>query len=169
MWLLIHAGIKINDMINVEQSNYCCGPYFIFMSSSHGNVFQTSGPSWEESNDHRWIPLTKGQQCGALIFHLLNKLLNKQSSCRLSEGTWCSYDVIVMNLFSQDVPLKGLPVDLRKYRQHTFSGVSITQNQDGASHLFCVSKKGFLFEIDNQRRIVRVQNLKVIDLQLSMV
>ena len=84
-------------------------------------------------------------------------------------GARCSCDVFVMNLFSQDVPLKGFPVDLRKYRQHAFSGVSIRQNQDGTSHVFCVSKKGFLLEINNQRRIVRVQNLKVIDLQLSMV
>ena len=39
------------------------------MTSWHGNALHITGPLWGESTGHQWIPLTKGQQCGSLIFH----------------------------------------------------------------------------------------------------
>ena len=29
------------------------------MTSSNGNIFRVTGPLWEESTSHRWIPLMK--------------------------------------------------------------------------------------------------------------
>ena len=39
---------------------------------SNGNTFRVTSPLWEESTGHRWIPLTKGQWRGALMFFLWN-------------------------------------------------------------------------------------------------
>ena len=33
--------------------------YFSMVTSSNGNIFRVTGPLWEESTGHRWIPLTK--------------------------------------------------------------------------------------------------------------
>ena len=52
------------------------------MTSSNGNIFRVTGPLCGEFTGHRWIPLTKGQWRGALMFSLicaLNKRLSKQS------------------------------------------------------------------------------------------
>ena len=35
------------------------GPITLTMTSSYGNIFRATGPLWEESTGHRWIPLTK--------------------------------------------------------------------------------------------------------------
>ena len=35
------------------------------MTSSQGNALHIAGPLWGESIGARWIPLTKGQKCGA--------------------------------------------------------------------------------------------------------
>ena len=35
-----------------------------------GNAFRITVPLWGVPNDHQWIPFTKGQQCGPLLFHL---------------------------------------------------------------------------------------------------
>ena len=51
-------------------------------ASSNGSIFRVSGPLCGEFTGHRWIPLTKGQWRGALMFSLIcafNKRLNKQS------------------------------------------------------------------------------------------
>ena len=57
----------------------------LIMTSSNGNIFRVTGPLCGEFTGHRWIPLTKGQWHGALMFSLicaLNKQLSKQSlSC----------------------------------------------------------------------------------------
>ena len=52
----------------------------VMMTSS--NFFRVTGPLCGEFTGHRWIPLTKGQWHGALMFSLicaLNKRLSKQS------------------------------------------------------------------------------------------
>ena len=71
------------------------------MTSSNGNIFRVTGPLYGEFTGHWWIPRTKGQWRGALMFSLiwgLNKRVSKQSrrcwfetpSCSL----WCHCDVI---------------------------------------------------------------------------
>ena len=40
------------------------------MTSSDGNIFRGTGPSWGEFTGHRWIPL-KGLWRGALMFSLI--------------------------------------------------------------------------------------------------
>ena len=46
------------------------GAKFI-MTSSNGKIFHVTGPLCEEFTGHRWIPRTKGQWCGALMFPLI--------------------------------------------------------------------------------------------------
>ena len=41
------------------------------MMSSTWNIFCVTGPLWGEFTGHRWIPLTKGQWRGALMFSLI--------------------------------------------------------------------------------------------------
>ena len=51
-------------------------------TSSNGNIFRVTGPLCGEFTGHRWIPVTKGQWRGALMFSLicaLYKRLGKQS------------------------------------------------------------------------------------------
>ena len=38
------------------------------MMSSNENIYRVNGPLWGESTGDRWIPLTKGQWSGALLF-----------------------------------------------------------------------------------------------------
>ena len=89
---------KENDEISQEIGAYeslrdivSLGSYehrFIFydgyhmMTSSNGNIFRVTGPLCGEFTGHRWIPLTKGQWCRALVVFFicaLNKRLGKQS------------------------------------------------------------------------------------------
>ena len=37
----------------------------------HGNAFCVTVPLWGESTGHKWIPLTKGQQCQLMFISLL--------------------------------------------------------------------------------------------------
>ena len=56
------------------KDQYCIGQRKIpldMTTSWHGNAFGFTGPLCRESTGNRWIPSTKGQQCGALIFSLL--------------------------------------------------------------------------------------------------
>ena len=57
------------------------------MTSSNGNIFRVTGPLWEESTDHRWIPLTKPVTRSFDVFFdlRLNKRLIKQSRRRWFE------------------------------------------------------------------------------------
>ena len=46
-------------------------PYAVgacMMTSSNGNFFRVTGPLWGESTGQRWIPLTKGEWRGSLMF-----------------------------------------------------------------------------------------------------
>ena len=45
-----------------------CYSQVSMMTSSHGRAFLITGPLWGESTGHRWIPLTKDQWCGSLVF-----------------------------------------------------------------------------------------------------
>ena len=53
-----HGGVK------QKQSMY-------MMMSWHRYTCCMTGPLWGESTGHRWITLTKGQSCNALMFSLL--------------------------------------------------------------------------------------------------
>ena len=48
----------------------------IMMTSSNGNIFRVTGPSWVEFTDHRWIPLTKTSD--AELWFFFNVRLNKR-------------------------------------------------------------------------------------------
>ena len=68
-------------MRGADQMIHCL---FTAMTLCYGNAFHITGPLWGESTGHRWIPLTKGQQYGTMMFPLsltLNNILNIQSSC----------------------------------------------------------------------------------------
>ena len=56
----------IQDQNQINTANIRC-----MMMSSHGNFFHITGPWWGESTGHRWIPLTKGQWCRALMLSLM--------------------------------------------------------------------------------------------------
>ena len=62
------------------------------------NRFPHHQPLWGEPTRHQWIPLTEGQQYGALMFPLsanLNKLLNEQPSDLWNETPKRTYDVTI--------------------------------------------------------------------------
>ena len=66
-------------------------------TSCHGNDFRITGPLREETTGDRWIPLTKGQQCGLWVFSLLCAwTICKQLSCRWFETPWRSRNDTVM-------------------------------------------------------------------------
>ena len=60
------------------------------------NSFWITGPLWVESTSQRWIPLTKGLYCRAVIFSLLFTEQaveqTKQSSCQPFEMPWSSWE-----------------------------------------------------------------------------
>ena len=72
------------------------------MTSLHENAFRITGRLWRESTDYRWIPLTKGQWCGAFMFPFLwwtNNSTNcwpKHSRGRWIEMSWRLSDIAVI-------------------------------------------------------------------------
>ena len=46
------------------------------MTSSNGNTFRVTGPLCGEFTGHRWIPRTKSQWCGTLMFSLIYAWIN---------------------------------------------------------------------------------------------
>ena len=74
------------DIMHSEQ-------YAVFqktMTPCHGNAFCIAGPLWGESIGYRWIPLTKGQYCRALVSCLLlsrTSCWNPKKTVELS-GIW---------------------------------------------------------------------------------
>ena len=47
----------------------------------YGNTFLITGPLWGESTGHRWIPLTKDQWCGSLMF--MSFWTNSREACEM--------------------------------------------------------------------------------------
>ena len=54
------------------------------MTSSNGNIFRVTGPLWQDSIGHWWIPLTKvsDEELWCFLYVRLNKRLSKQTRCR---------------------------------------------------------------------------------------
>ena len=73
----------------------CC----YMMTSLNGNIVRVTGPLWWEFTSCRWIPLTKGQWRGALIFSLIcawtNEWVNNRDAGDLRRHR-AHYDVTVM-------------------------------------------------------------------------
>ena len=73
--------------------------YVIMMTSSNGNIFRVTGHLCGEFTGPRWIPHTKGQWRGALMFTLIwariNGWVNKCEAGDLRRNL-AHYDVIVM-------------------------------------------------------------------------
>ena len=78
--------------------------YYDMMPSLHGNAFHSADTLWRESTSHWWIPLTKGQQYGALMFPLL-------LTCT---GCWTN------NKVDDDLMLMTCDITVRQY-YHTYS------------------------------------------------
>ena len=89
IWINTSCEFIMNDCITTtKQSTTKPCAYFLgytvvkndncihkVITSSHGNAFRITGFLWGEANGHRWIPTTKGQWRGLLIFPLINVLL----------------------------------------------------------------------------------------------
>ena len=71
----------------------------LLMTSSNENLFRVTGPLCGEFTGHRWIPRTKGQWRGALMFSLncawVNGWVNNREAGDLRRHR-AHYDVIVM-------------------------------------------------------------------------
>ena len=79
------------------------------MASWIGQTFCNTGPLW----DHQWVPFTKGQWFGALMFLLMSACKNCWTN---SWEAWikmsrCSFDISVMN----DPTVSNLHVNLSTY------------------------------------------------------
>ena len=74
------------------------------MMSWHGSTFHIAGPLWGESTDHQWIPLTKGQWCGALMFPLFLAWTNCWTNNRVPGDLRClnTHVTNVIHFFSHD-------------------------------------------------------------------
>ena len=59
--------------------------YKLHDDASNGNIFRVTGPLLGESNDHRWIPLTKATDAELFFDLRLNKRLSKQTRRRWFE------------------------------------------------------------------------------------
>ena len=72
------------------------------MTSSNGNIFRVTGPLCGEFTGDLWIPHTKGQRRGALMFPLIcdwiNGWVNNRGVGDLTRH-WAHYDVTVMNIW----------------------------------------------------------------------
>ena len=70
----------------------------LIITSSNGNIFRVTGPSWRESIGHRWIPLTKAPVTRSFdaLFVLGLKRMSKQARRRWFETHCSHYDVTVM-------------------------------------------------------------------------
>ena len=56
------------------------------------SAFSITSPLWGESTSHWWIPLTKSQWCGALIFPLMSALTNCWANSREAGELKCLVD-----------------------------------------------------------------------------
>ena len=94
------------DFTEIFNGEYCCPeaiaiPVLLscshIMMSSNGNIFCITGPLWEESTGHRWIPLTKASDAELWFFlSVLIKQLSKHSRRHWLRRHCIHYDVTVM-------------------------------------------------------------------------
>ena len=71
--------------------------HYNIKTSQHWNTSQINDPLWGESTSHQWIFLTKSVIWSFVFYVLnLNKLLNKQASCRLFSRPSHSSDILAM-------------------------------------------------------------------------
>ena len=86
----------------IDQTHYVwkLPPSWFLVSSSHGNAFGIGALFRMESIGHRRISHRNNQQFATMMFFFIsiNKLLNKQSLCRLFETPWRSRDVPIVEL-----------------------------------------------------------------------
>ena len=97
--IVCHTAHRPGENIVAAEDKHNRVRIAVMTALSHGNDFHIIGPLCGESTGHRWIPLTKGQLCEALMYFfviILIKVLNKQLSWRLFYTLWRWYDVNVM-------------------------------------------------------------------------
>ena len=79
--------------------HWSCVKHVYMMMSSNGNIFRVTGPLCREFTGHRWIPRTKGQWRGALMFSLISAWINSWVNNREAGDLRCNrahYDVSVL-------------------------------------------------------------------------
>ena len=83
--------------LNVFGETYFHYLYFlnIIMTSSIGHIFRITGPLWEESTRHRWIPLTKASEEELWCFLYLPEQTVEQTI-----GTQVIWDAIALIMMS---------------------------------------------------------------------
>ena len=81
MELPVTKGIMITRPVCLLQRGSGLDVHYIYeyynkigchmLKSSRGNVFNITGPLGKESVGHVWFPLTRGQQCEAVVFYFI--------------------------------------------------------------------------------------------------
>ena len=61
-------------------------PWHSMITSSNGSIFRVTGPLWEESTGHRWIPLTKASNAELWFFSLISAWTNGWANNRRDAG-----------------------------------------------------------------------------------
>ena len=103
-YTILHKGWRAVNMhqyigSGLLQDGRSSLPELIVMTTN-GNIFRVTGPLCGEFTGHRWIPRTKGQWRGALMFSLIcawtNSWANNGYAGDLRRYR-AHYDVIIMN------------------------------------------------------------------------
>ena len=66
---LWHPATRQSHFIGEIDTSHQQGPHST--TGWYGNAWQSTGPLWRESTGHRWIPLTRSQECRPVMFLLL--------------------------------------------------------------------------------------------------
>ena len=103
-WIFIEFRISIEIcLVGRAPALYSVIATIFMMTSSNGNIFRATGPLCGAFTGHRWIPLTKANDAGALKFSLIcawtNGGVNNRDAGDLRRHR-AHYDVAVMSAFN---------------------------------------------------------------------
>ena len=102
MWLLIHAGNKVNPSIVLVKGTHLFSLAVFMMTSSNGNIFRVTGHLCGEFTGPGEFPAQRPVTRSFDVFfdRRLNKQLSKQSWGWWFETHRAHYDVIVMKIMT---------------------------------------------------------------------
>ena len=144
--------IRNTDINFFYASSYGYSKYhskiFVFMMmSSNGNIFRVTGHLCREFTGHQWIPCTKGQWRGALMFSLicawLNGWVNTRGAGELRRHR-AHYDVTVMSQRTL-TPRLPPPLPASEYAMRTMATNNVTA-------IVALGRKVILDAMDEIRR-----------------
>ena len=78
------GGAMHDIALTCDQQFVCLSTGFFKLAKRQTSKLHIVGPLWGESTSDRWIPLTKGQQCGK-CFHVVTSSWSVRLNVR---GTW---------------------------------------------------------------------------------